>query len=264
LGGKDPLLILEDADLDQAVAGVLIGALENSGQACASVERVYVHRSIYAALIERLTQRAADLSLGTSMNDHIGSLTNLRELLRIEAQIDDAVRKGAQVVFGGRRRPDLGPLFFEPAILINVDHTMRVMQEETFGPLVAIMPVDSETEALRLANDSPYGLSATIYTRNLGQGEALARQIDSGDVSINRPLAIWGTADAPMGGRKTSGMGRRGGPEGLLRFVSPQSIVLDSVPAFLVPPGLTHLTPFMRRLIRLRRRLMPWFPPLRP
>src|SRR5690606_40682727 len=133
----------------------------------------------------------------------------------------DAVGKGARLVSGGKRRPDLGPLFFEPAILADVDHTMALMQEETFGPLVAVMKVNDADEALRLANDSPYGLSGAIYTRDMQRGEALARRIDSGDVSVNRPLAIWGAVDAPMGGQKSSGIGRRGGPEGLLRFVTP-------------------------------------------
>lgn len=256
LGGKDPLIVLRDADLDQAAAGTLIGALENAGQVCTSVERVYVEAPVYDAFLEQVRRRAADLALGTTYAHHMGSLTNERELLRTEAHIADAVGKGARLVSGGKRRPDLGPLFFEPAILADVDHTMALMQEETFGPLVAVMKVNDADEALRLANDSPYGLSGAIYTRDMQRGEALARRIDSGDVSVNRPLAIWGAVDAPMGGQKSSGIGRRGGPEGLLRFVTPQSIVLDRIPRLLFPPERVHLTPRMRRLIRIRRRFM--------
>ena len=256
LGGKDPLIVLRDADLDQAVSGTLIGALENAGQVCTSVERVYVEAPVYDTFLDQLCQRINDLALGTTYAHHMGSLTNERELLRTEAHIADAVSKGAQLIAGGKRRPDLGPLFFEPAIVADVDHDMALMQEETFGPLVAVMKVDHADEAVRLVNDSPYGLSGTIYTNDMQRGEALARQIDSGDVSINRPLAIWGTVDAPMGGQKSSGIGRRGGPEGLLRFVTPQSIVLDRVPRLLFPPDLVHLTPRMRRLVGIRRRFM--------
>lgn len=264
LGGNDPLIVLRDADLDQAVAGTLIGAMENAGQACTSVERVYVEAAIYEAFLERLQARAADLKLGTGYDDHVGSLKNERELLRTEAHIDDAVRKGARLLVGGKRRPDLGPLFFEPTILVGVDHSMAVIQAETFGPLVAVMPVADAAEAVRLANDTPYGLSGGLYTRDLQLGERLALQMDSGDVSINRPLSIWGAPAAPMGGQKTSGSGRRNGPEGLRRFVASQTIVFDGVPRWLVPPGLVHLTPFLRRLIVLRRRFMSFLPFLRP
>jgi succinate-semialdehyde dehydrogenase/glutarate-semialdehyde dehydrogenase len=264
LGGKDPLIVLRDADLDQAAAGALIGALENAGQVCTSVERVYVEAPVYDAFLDQLMRRINALALGTTYIHHMGSLTNERELLRTEAHIADAVSKGARVLSGGKRRPDLGPLFFEPVILAGVDHSMSVMQEETFGPVVAVMYVADAAEAVRLANDSPYGLSGTIYTRDMRRGEALARQIDSGDVSLNRPLAIWGAAASPMGGQKSSGIGRRGGPEGLLRFVTPQSIVLDRVPRLLFPPDLVHLTPRMRRLIGIRRRIMKFVPFLRP
>jgi succinate-semialdehyde dehydrogenase/glutarate-semialdehyde dehydrogenase len=264
LGGKDPLIVLRDADLDQASAGTLIGALENAGQVCTSVERVYVEAPIYDEFLDQLRQRIAGLAIGTTYAHHVGSLTNERELLRTETHVADAVSKGARIISGGKRRPELGPLFFEPAILADVDHSMAVMQEETFGPLVAVMRVADAEEAIRLANDSPYGLSGTIYTRNMQRGERLARQIDSGDVSLNRPLAIWGASDAPMGGQKSSGIGRRGGPEGLLRFVTPQSIVLDRVPRLLFPPDLVHLTPRMRRLVGLRRRLVRYLPFLRP
>lgn len=264
LGGKDALIVLKDADLEQAASGIVIGALENAGQACASVERVYVDRAVYDELIEHVRQRASQVLLGTTYTDHMGSLTGERELLRTEAHIREAVNKGARLLYGGQRRPELGPLFLEPAVLVDVDHSMCVMQEESFGPIIAMMPVNSEAEAVRLANDNPYGLSATVYTRDLRHGIQIARQIDSGDAAVNRPLAIWGTADAPMGGRKDSGIGRRNGPEGLLRFVTSQTVVVDTVPRLIAPPAAVHLTPRMRWLIGLRRRLMPYLPFLRP
>lgn len=259
LGGKDPLIVLNDADLDKAAAGALAGGMENAGQACVSTERVYVESAVYEEFIVRLLQHANRLTVGVEM----GSLTNEREILRVEEHIADALAKGARVIFGGKRRPDLGKQFFEPTILVDVDHSMRLMREETFGPVLAVMRVSSANEAVRLANDSDYGLSACIYTRDLNRAHSLARQIDTGDVSINRPLWIWSTADAPMGGQKQSGIGRRNGPEGLMRFVTPQTVMVDYVPSVL-GQDVVHLTPRLRRMVWLRRLLRPFIPFVRP
>jgi acyl-CoA reductase-like NAD-dependent aldehyde dehydrogenase len=261
LGGKDPLIVLNDADLDMAAAGTLQGALENAGQVCVSLERVYVEDGVYDSYIERLREYAGKLTIGAGegFDVHVGSLTNERELLRCEAQIADAVAKGAKVLFGGKRRPDLGPLFFEPTILVDVDHSMLVMREETFGPLIPIMRVKGADEAVRLANDSEYGLSGAIFTKDLKRGEQLATRIESGDISINRPNWVWGTASLPMGGVKNSGLGRRNGPEGLLRFVRPQSIVVDNLIG--ARPSLTLADPFSIQValtLRKVRRLVPW------
>ncbi len=229
LGGKDPMIILRDVDLDLAASGTLIGTLENAGQVCVGTERIYVEDAIYDQYVEKLKHYAQQLVIGAAAGDHVhvGSLTNERELRRVEEFIADAVAKGAQVIFGGRRRPDLGPLFFEPAILVNVDHTMRVMREETFGPLIPIMRVKDVEEAIRLANDSDYGLSGSIFTRDLKRGEQLATRIHSGDVTINTTKWVFGSPSLPMGGVKHSGLGRRNGPEGLLRFVKPQSVLVN-------------------------------------
>ena len=264
LGGKDPAIVLNDADLDTAVNGVLVGGMENAGQMCTSTERVYVEDAIYARFLERLQQRAQDLIVGSDWDAHLGSLTNQREMLRAEQQIADAVQKGARVILGGHRRPDLGPLYFEPTLLADADHSMQVMQDETFGPLIAIMRVNSGDEALRLANDNAYGLSGVVYTRDVRRGTQIARRIDSGDVSINRPSLIWGAGAAPMGGQKASGLGRRGGPDGLRRFVSSQTIVTDRTPASLLPPALMHFTPRVRKMVSLRRKLLRFLPFLRP
>jgi acyl-CoA reductase-like NAD-dependent aldehyde dehydrogenase len=230
LGGKDPMIILKDANLELAASGTLVGALENCGQVCVGTERVYVEDMIYDRYIERLRHYAQQLRIGaqSGLDVHVGSLTNERELLRAEAFIQDAVSKGAEVIFGGRRRPDLGPLFYEPAILVNVNHEMQVMREETFGPLIPIMRVKDTDEALRLANDSVYGLSAPIFTRDLKRGEQLATKIESGDVTINSTKWVFGNLSLPMGGVKNSGMGRRNGPEGLMRFVKSQSVLVDN------------------------------------
>src|SRR5262249_44437625 len=149
-------IVLNDADLDAAVAGTLRSALENAGQACTSIERVYVEAGIYDAYIARALDWAQRFTIGVQPDVCMGCMTNERELLRVEEHIRGAVEKGAQVIYGGKRRPDLGALFFEPTILVNVDHTMKLMTEETFGPLIPIMRVRDADEAIRLANDSEY------------------------------------------------------------------------------------------------------------
>ncbi len=263
MGGKDAMIILNDAELELAASGTLVGSLENAGQACVSTERVYVESGIYDRYIERLKYYAAKIKQGGDwgMDVHVGSLTNERELLRAEEFIADAVAKGATVISGGKRRPDLGPLFFEPTILVNVNHDMRVMREETFGPLIPIMRVQDANEAIRLANDSPYGLSGSIFSNNLRRAEQLATRMHSGDVSINTTKVVFGNVTVPMGGVKHSGIGRRNGPEGLLRFVEPQSILIDN--RLLSAPNLTLFDPFLIKSVILLRTLRRWIPPLR-
>jgi aldehyde dehydrogenase (NAD+)/succinate-semialdehyde dehydrogenase/glutarate-semialdehyde dehydrogenase len=263
LGGKDPLIILNDADLDMAASGTLLGALENAGQVCISTERIYVEEGIYQPFVEKIRFYANKLNIGTGegFDVHVGSLTNERELLRAEAHVADAVKKGAEVIYGGKRRPDLGPLFFEPTVLVNVDHSMDVMSEETFGPLVPIMKVKNADEAIRLANDNEYGLSAAIFTKDLKRGEQLATRIESGDVSINRTQWVFGTPSLPMGGVKNSGMGRRNGPEGLMRFVKPQSVLVDSLLGS--KPNLTLADPFSMKVALTLRTLRRYIPFLR-
>ncbi len=261
LGGKDPLIVLEDADLDQAAAGALRGAMENAGQACVSVERTYVVEGIYDAFVERVMRAAGRLQFGTGdgFDLHLGSMTGERELRRTEAHVADAVARGARVLLGGRRRPDLGPRFYEPTILVDASHDMMIMRDETFGPVLAIMRVRDADEAVRLANDSDYGLSATIFTSDLKRGEALARRLRCGDVGINQPQMVFATPSLPMGGVKASGVGRRGGPEGLMRFVRPQSIVTDRLIG--AQPALAQHNDQMRQLyslLRRARRAAPW------
>jgi succinate-semialdehyde dehydrogenase/glutarate-semialdehyde dehydrogenase len=263
LGGKDPLIVLNDADLDLAATGTLVGALENAGQACVSTERVYVESGIYDRFLERVRHYADQIVLDKreGYDVHIGSLTNAREMQRTEAHIADAVAKGAQVIYGGKRRPDLGPLFFEPTVLVDVTHDMDVMREETFGPIVPIMRVQNEDEAIRMANDSEYGLSSAIYTRDLRHGQELATRIQSGDVHINCSQWVFGTPSLPMGGVKQSGMGRRNGREGLMRFVRPQSVLTDN--QMLETPKLVQGDERIRKLyplIRRMRKLLPFLP----
>jgi succinate-semialdehyde dehydrogenase / glutarate-semialdehyde dehydrogenase len=262
LGGKDPLIVLKDADIDLAATEAIVGAAsENSGQVCISTERVYVESAVYDQFVDRIKHYARQLKIGAGdgYDVHIGSLTNERELLRAEAQVKDAVAKGAQVIHGGKRRPDLGPLFYEPTILTNVDHSMDVMREETFGPIIPIMRVKDEDEAIRLANDSEYGLSAAIMTKDLRHGEQLATRLQSGDVHINTTHWMFGTPTLPMGGVKNSGLGRRNGPEGLMRFVKPQSILIDN--QLMQKPVLVRVDEFSMKaalLLRALRRRIPF------
>jgi len=261
LGGKDASIVLADADLDMTATGLLRGAMENAGQVCISVERAYVEEAIYEPLIERIRHYAAQMKVGPGdgMDVHMGSMTNTVELERTEAHVADALAKGAQVIVGGKRRPDLGPLFFEPTVLIDVDHSMDIMREETFGPVLPIMKVSSVDEAVRLANDSQYGLSASIFTRDLKRGEQIALRLDTGDVSINRTQMAVGTPSLPTGGQRASGVGRRNGPEGIVKYCATQAILIDSMIG--QKPELSLADPLTLNLVkalRVVRRFLPF------
>lgn len=262
LGGKDPAIVLDDADLDLAAAGVLTGALENSGQVCVSIERVYVLDGVYDTFVARLRDHASRLVQGNGdgMTVHLGSLTHERELLRTEAQVSDAVAKGASVLFGGERVPALGPYFYAPTALVDVTHEMAIMHEETFGPLIPIMRVRDEAEAVHLANDSIYGLSATVFTGDLARGRRLAADIVAGDVAINRAQLNFFNPAAPMGGEKDSGLGRRGGPEGLLRFARTHTVITERPWRGLLGVQLSHTSPLIVWAFGIMRRLRPWLP----
>jgi len=261
LGGKDAMIVLADADIELAASYVFIGACENAGQMCTSIERVYVENAIYDHFVERVRHYAGELTIGPSdgFEVNVGSLTNLREIERAERHIEDAIAKGADLISGGKRRPDLGPLFFEPGVLINVDHSMLVMQEETFGPLIPIMRVPNVEEAIRLANDSPYGLSGAIFTKDRKRGEQIATRLNTGDITVNRTNSVPASPRLPWGGQKDSGMGRRGGPEGLMRFVSPQSVVVDKQIGMKPALGLIDPQTLMAaKMMRTVRRLLPF------
>ncbi|MBC8100697.1 MAG: aldehyde dehydrogenase family protein [Armatimonadetes bacterium] len=259
LGGKGAMIVLKDADLDWAAHQALLAATESTGQMCISVERVYVEAPIYDAFIEKVRGLAHSwkISAENGLDVHIGSMTTARGLERVEQQVADAVAKGAKLVYGGKRRPDIGPLFYEPAVLAACDHTMAVMTEETFGPVLPIMCVQNEAEAVRLANNSLYGLSSSIYTRDLKRAEHLAMQLETGDVGINRTVGVAASPELPWGGRKHSGVGRRGGREGLLRFTVPQSVYIETTLGS--KPSLQLLDPLTLRastlLMRLRKHM---------
>jgi acyl-CoA reductase-like NAD-dependent aldehyde dehydrogenase len=219
LGGKDAFIVAEDADLDVAVPGVAWAALLNAGQVCTSTERVYVHQRIAPEFVERITAYASGLRLGPGLEPgtDVGPMVGAQYRAKVEAHVADARERGARILTGGRRPPtrDRG-YFYEPTVLVGVDHSMRIMREETFGPTIPIMTYRDFDEALRLANDSPFGLGANLYTHDARKVKQFYEEVQAGTLWVNDPLT---DNDAgPFGGMKMSGLGRELGEEGLDEF----------------------------------------------
>jgi acyl-CoA reductase-like NAD-dependent aldehyde dehydrogenase len=237
LGGKDPAIVLDDADLEASAAGVIWGAFANSGQTCASIERVYVLESVYDRFVELIKQKASKLRQGPDENFDVdvGAMTSRSQLEIVKKQVADALEKGATVEVGGKTRDDLPGFFFQPTVLTGVCHSMDVMTEETFGPLLPIQKVKDEAEAIRLANDSRFGLTASVWTTDSERGERVAAQLVTGTVTINDSLWTFGAAETPWGGVKESGIGRTHGKIGLMEMVRPLHISVDSFPRMKKP-----------------------------
>jgi acyl-CoA reductase-like NAD-dependent aldehyde dehydrogenase len=210
LGGKDPMLVLEDADLERAVAGALWGSFLNAGQVCSGVERIYVHERLYAAFVDELARRAAELRLGVD----VGPLVSSEQRDRVAELIDDAVARGASVRVGGRPREGRG-WFFEPTVLTDVPANARIEAEEIFGPVVTVAPGRDERELVRAANDSAYGLGASVWTRDAEAASRVGRQLAVGSVWHNDHAYSYGAAQASWGGRKVSGFGLTHSKHGL-------------------------------------------------
>jgi acyl-CoA reductase-like NAD-dependent aldehyde dehydrogenase len=228
LGGKDPMIVLKDADLERAAGACVWGALMNSGQACTSIERVYVEAPVYQQFVDRVVEKTRTIRQGPSDDEvDIGCMTSEAQLNKIAAQVDEAVANGARVLTGGQRNPRLRGYYYEPTVLVDIDHTMNVMSEETFGPIIPVVKVNNMEDALRLANDSRYGLSASIFSRDSAFAWQLARRLQSGSVCINDALVNYIIPDAPMGGRKQSGFGYRHGADGIRKFCQQKTIIVD-------------------------------------
>jgi len=250
LGGKDPLLVFEDAAIDVASSAAVWGAFVNAGQACLSVERCYVHRSIHDAFLAAVVNKTERLRIGDGMNPEVdmGPMIHQRQLEIVEQHVEEAKQRGARVVTGGTRVPERGPNFYAPTVLANVTQEMRIMREETFGPVLPIMAFDTEEEAIRLANDSEFGLGASIFTRDRARGERLARRIASGTVLINDVVCGFGISEAPHGGVKSSGIGRTHGSFGLEEMVNIKYIASDRLPGMKKLWWFPYATAFPRQI----------------
>jgi acyl-CoA reductase-like NAD-dependent aldehyde dehydrogenase len=227
LGGKDPMIVLADADIDRAANAAAWGGMMNSGQICMSVERVYVEEPAYDEFVAKLTGAVARLRQGADDGGaprDVGAMTSPRQTAIVEEHVDDALAAGARALIGGKRVDGAGD-YFEPTVLVDVDHTMKVMRDETFGPVLGVMRVADAEEALRLANDSRYGLSGSVFGERQ-RAERIARRVECGAVNVNDVLINYFAMDVPMGGWKQSGIGYRHGEPGIKKYCRTESVVI--------------------------------------
>lgn len=224
LGGKDPMIVLDDADLEKASGFAVNGSLRNTGQVCVSVERIYVHEKVAEKFISLVEQKIKNFRYGNGYDEtvNMGPLVSEAQRDHVLSQIRDAVKKGAKLLYGGNVPENTKGYFMEPALLTNLKSTHRIMQEETFGPVIAIQKVKNEDEALKLSNDSPFGLGATVWTKNQKKGLEIARKIESGMIGVNQGLAS--VSGTPWVGVKQSGFGFIGSVEGMRQFTVPRKI----------------------------------------
>jgi betaine-aldehyde dehydrogenase len=228
LGGKDPMVVLDGADLERAANAAAQGSFMNSGQICMSTERIYVEEPAYDEFLERLTSRTKGLRQGVDgreISKDVGAMTSPNQTEIVEEHVSDAIANGARALTGGKRRDGPGD-FYEPTVLVDVDHSMKVMRDETFGPVVGVMKVRDADEAVRLANDTRYGLSGAVFGPT-GKAEGVARRIECGAINVNDVLINYLTNDVPMGGWKTSGIGYRHGAYGIRKYCRTESIVIS-------------------------------------
>ena len=263
LGGKNPLVVLDDADPDRAARGAIQAAFANGGQLCLAAERFYVDEAVYEPFREAFLARTAELSVGTGLDyEHdVGTLIDDRQLEHVSGHVEDARDRGATVLTGGQKRPEAGQHCYEPTVLTDAPAAAAVTTEETFGPVVRLEPVPSAAAAVERANNSPYGLNASVWTGDLERGRRVASAIECGTVCVNDAFTVgWITRDAPMGGVGDSGVGRRHGDAGFRRFVETQTVAVSRVGPLAAPDRVP--TWLNARLLaaagRLGRRLRRW------
>ncbi|MDN5913745.1 MAG: aldehyde dehydrogenase family protein [Pseudonocardia sp.] len=257
LGGKDAMIVLADADIERAAGGAVWGGMMNGGQACISVERVYVEAPVHDEFVAKVVEKVRAIRQGMdepgTYATEIGAMVTPAQLEIVERHVADAEAKGARVLVGGKRGAQ-GDAFFEPTVLVDVDHSMACMREETFGPTLPIMKVGDEYEALRLANDSDFGLSSSLWTRDRRKADRLSRLIEAGSVSINNAIIAVFQLPVPMGGWKQSGLGARfGGANGVLKYCRQQSIVSERIALKAEPnwyPVVRSRSEFMAKVVR--------------
>jgi succinate-semialdehyde dehydrogenase/glutarate-semialdehyde dehydrogenase len=260
LGGKNALLVLADADVGRTVEGAIQACFSTTGQLCVSIERIYVHASLFDEFCAAFAARSSRIVLGAGdgWDVDLGPLIDAGQLEKVSRHVDDAVARGATVLAGGRARPDLGPTFYEPTVLTGVTDEMILARAETFGPVVAVYAVASDQAAIAAANDTPYGLNASVWSRSPRHARAVARQLATGTVNINEGYAAaWGSHGAPMGGAGISGLGRRHGRDGILKYTEPQTIAAQRGGLIGPPRGVRRETyaAVMTRAARLLHRL---------
>ena len=234
LGGKNPMIVTADVDLDRAVEGATTACFANTGQLCVSIERIYVDQAIAPAFTQRFGERVASLKLGAEQayGPEVGALASKAQMDKVTEHVTDALDKGARLVAGGKARPDLGAFFYEPTVLAEVTPEMDLYRDETFGPVVAVYPYSTIDEAVAQANDTEYGLNASVYCGDTSKGRKIGERLMAGTVNVNDGYSSgWGSVDAPMGGMKASGMGRRHGRDGLLKYTESQTVAVRSAVA---------------------------------
>jgi len=255
LGGKDPMLVLADADLERAANFATYYSMQNAGQTCISIERVYVEEPVYDEFVAKVTEKVGSLRVGRPDGPgsvEVGAITFPPQMDIIKDHVADAIQKGARVLVGGNQEPGAGR-FFQPTVLVDVDHSMKCMTEETFGPTLPIMKVRDTDEAVRLANDSPYGLGASVFSRDAERGEAVARRLEAGAANVNDAMINYTVMELPMGGAKASGLGSRHGAGGIRKYCSQQAIV---VTAKLAMKKEVFMYPYKSRTSRLLGRAL--------
>jgi acyl-CoA reductase-like NAD-dependent aldehyde dehydrogenase len=262
LGGKDPMIVCADADLDRAAAAAAWGGCLMTGQVCMSVERVYVEAPVAEAFTAKLASEIGALRTGANgpaAEIDFGPFTSPRQLEIVERHLADALAKGARVLSGGARVATAGGVGFQPTLLVGVDHSMAIMREETFGPIVPVMSVADVDEAVRLANDSPYGLNASVWTADIARGQAIAERLQSGNCCINECVLSAGVPALPFGGVKQSGVGtRHGGAEGLRQFCVKQAQLIETRRRKREPAWFPYSTKRARQIEQLMGWLFRW------
>jgi len=253
LGGKDPMIVLADADVERAANAATYYSMNNGGQVCISIERAYVEEPVYDDFVARVAKKVGRLRQGDPTGPgavDVGAMINPPQIEIVDAHVKDALAKGARVLTGGRRAEGPGA-FYEPTVLVDVDHTMACMTEETFGPTLPIMKVRDDEEAVRLANDSPFGLQASVWTKDVHRGQALARRIEAGVVCVNDAQVNYTALELPMGGWKTSGLGSRHGAYGIRKYTKQQTLLVTRF----APKKDPHMFPYTAGRTRLLTRL---------